>query len=257
MGELKSAATKSIWHAKNSYWMLQNNAGYVYWWWHFQYQDVNRDLLPEATTILLPSIRFLKNHASHLVFSLPFSFFCLVKRYSNFFIVNCHLKAETGITKEDNAELIHYRNNWSIAKSTIHRKREREREKDSGQLEIIEMSSERPDKIAKQMFYVGLCGLPWLWAVNIMYFWDSVYGRLPCFGDSPNKSDNDENAEDTGILGLMEGSNDEDDGDQNGKFCLLKFRKRFMRCMLRHFNLPFMTAPSFSRDFFHQSLFQM
>ena len=50
-----------------------------------------------------------------------------------------------------------------------------------------------------------------------MYFWDSVYGRLPCFGKSLSDSDNNEhvNAEDAGILGLMEGSRSQDDGDDH------------------------------------------
>jgi hypothetical protein len=100
------------------------------------------------------------------------------------------------------------------------------------------MSLERPDTVAKRMFYIGLFGLPWLWAVNIMYFWDSVYGRLPCFGKSLSDSDDNEhvNAEDAGILGLMEGSRSQDDGDDHpngtatfGDFCY----------MLRHFNFFF------------------
>ena len=78
------------------------------------------------------------------------------------------------------------------------------------------MSSDRPDIIAKQMFYVGLFGLPWLWLVNILYFWDSVYGRLPCLGEAANSNNpDDENAENTGILGFMEGSRSEDE-DENG-----------------------------------------
>ena len=66
------------------------------------------------------------------------------------------------------------------------------------------------------MFFVGLCGLPWLWVVNILYFWDSVYGRLPCLGDALNSNDShEENAENNGILGFMEDSREED-SDPNG-----------------------------------------
>ncbi len=71
----------------------------------------------------------------------------------------------------------------------------------------------RPDKIAKQLFFIGLAGLPWLWIVNIFYFFERVYGRvnipLPCFGNS-NNSNSDDNA---GILGLMSS----DDGDGGGE----------------------------------------
>lgn len=70
----------------------------------------------------------------------------------------------------------------------------------------------RADTIAKQMFFVGLLGLPWLWIVNIMYFWDTVYGRLPCFTDSP--SENNANAEEvTGILRMMQSNDENEEGE--------------------------------------------
>jgi len=71
------------------------------------------------------------------------------------------------------------------------------------------MVAKRADTIAKEMFFVGLLGLPWLWIVNIMYFWDTVYGRLPCFGDSPSDTAHAEEA--TGFLGMMENNDEEEE----------------------------------------------
>ena len=72
----------------------------------------------------------------------------------------------------------------------------------------------RPDKLAKHMFFVGLLGLPWLWVVNILYFYDRVYGKkIFCYGGT--WSQNNEDGENMGILGLM--TND-DDRVNNGEF---------------------------------------
>lgn len=78
------------------------------------------------------------------------------------------------------------------------------------------MGAKRADTIAKEMFFVGLLGLPWLWIVNIMYFWDTVYGRLPCFGNNTSSTANEEEV--TGFLGMMENNEDEEGeiGDGNG-----------------------------------------
>uniref|UniRef100_A0A7S2HI88 Gamma-secretase subunit PEN-2 n=1 Tax=Helicotheca tamesis TaxID=374047 RepID=A0A7S2HI88_9STRA len=37
----------------------------------------------------------------------------------------------------------------------------------------------REDILAKRMFYGGCCFLPWLWAVNAMYFRRKVFGDIP------------------------------------------------------------------------------
>jgi len=75
------------------------------------------------------------------------------------------------------------------------------------------MVAKRADTIAKEMFFVGLLGLPWLWIVNIMYFWDTVYGRLPCFGDSPSDTAHAEEA--AGFLGMMENNEEEEEEQEN------------------------------------------
>jgi hypothetical protein len=71
----------------------------------------------------------------------------------------------------------------------------------------------RPDKLARQMFFVGLLGLPWLWVVNILYFYDRVYGQMPCFGDVSATANNETN---DGILGLIS-SEDEEGNDNEGE----------------------------------------
>ena len=71
----------------------------------------------------------------------------------------------------------------------------------------------RPDKIARQLFFVGLAGLPWLWIVNIFYNFDRVYGRIPCCGDAADANENN-NEDNAGILGLM--NNEGGGGDENG-----------------------------------------
>lgn len=84
----------------------------------------------------------------------------------------------------------------------------------------------RPDKLARQMFFVGLLGLPWLWIVNILYFFDRVYGRIPCFGSTGaassehNVNNNSEN--NTAILGLI--TNESEGNDDGGfYFCIVIF----------------------------------
>ena len=72
------------------------------------------------------------------------------------------------------------------------------------------MSMTRPDINAKQMFFVGLLGLPWLWIVNIMYHWKAVYGS-----GNQNESDNrgvNSGDENTGILDLMNSNEDNENG---------------------------------------------
>jgi hypothetical protein len=82
------------------------------------------------------------------------------------------------------------------------------------------MTMTRPDINAKQMFFVGLLGLPWLWLVNVMYHWKAVYGggiqndANSSSENNPREGTGDEN---TGILGLMN-SND----TENGKFRILR-----------------------------------
>jgi len=78
------------------------------------------------------------------------------------------------------------------------------------------MVVKRADTIAKEMFFVGLLGLPWLWIVNIMYFWDTVYGRLPCFGDIPSDTAHAEEA--TGFLGMMENNEEKQEEDEENEF---------------------------------------
>ena len=68
------------------------------------------------------------------------------------------------------------------------------------------MSLTRPDVNAKQMFFIGLFGLPWLWVVNVMYHFRAVYGNGNTSTDG--EGENDENA---GILGGMM-SESEDNG---------------------------------------------
>lgn len=68
------------------------------------------------------------------------------------------------------------------------------------------MSINRPDVNAKQMFFVGLLGLPWLWIVNVMYHWRAVYGK------SDSTSQNDSNNENQGILAMMSTDDDDHEG---------------------------------------------
>eukprot|EP00555_Chaetoceros_dichaeta_P003801 CAMPEP_0198251314 /NCGR_PEP_ID=MMETSP1447-20131203/2181_1 /TAXON_ID=420782 /ORGANISM="Chaetoceros dichaeta, Strain CCMP1751" /LENGTH=156 /DNA_ID=CAMNT_0043936295 /DNA_START=154 /DNA_END=625 /DNA_ORIENTATION=+ len=46
-----------------------------------------------------------------------------------------------------------------------------------------------------------------------MYFWDTVYGRLPCFGDSPSDTVHAEEA--AGFLGMMENNEEEEEEQEN------------------------------------------
>lgn len=68
------------------------------------------------------------------------------------------------------------------------------------------MSLTRPDVNAKQMFFIGLFGLPWLWVVNVMYHFRAVYGNGNASSDGEG-----ENGENAGILGGMM-SESEDNG---------------------------------------------
>lgn len=79
----------------------------------------------------------------------------------------------------------------------------------------------RPDKLAKQMFFVGLLGLPWLWVVNILYFFERVYGdRINCCGWIKSGSDGDSG--DIGILGLIS-SNDENENGEIPKLIYVNY----------------------------------
>jgi hypothetical protein len=78
------------------------------------------------------------------------------------------------------------------------------------------MSMPRPDVNAKQMFFVGLLGLPWLWIVNVMYHWDAVFGNENGSGNGADGGN--DNAENQGILAMMNSSNDD---DENGKLIVL------------------------------------
>lgn len=69
----------------------------------------------------------------------------------------------------------------------------------------------RPDINAKQMFFVGLLGLPWLWVVNVMYHWKAVYGHGNQNGSENARGGTED--ENTGILDLMNDS--ENDNEQN------------------------------------------
>jgi len=53
------------------------------------------------------------------------------------------------------------------------------------------------------MFYAGLACLPWLWIVNVLFFWDQVYGRVPCCGSAPESDANIANASSTVEGGLL------------------------------------------------------
>ena len=60
----------------------------------------------------------------------------------------------------------------------------------SNVLEMTTSSTIRDDILARRMFFLGLALLPWLWVVNVLYFWDDVYG--PCSWwciRSPSSSD--------------------------------------------------------------------
>ncbi len=42
--------------------------------------------------------------------------------------------------------------------------------------------------LAKRFFIVGCFGLPWLWAVNCLYFWPKTFGRKRDTGTTPTSS---------------------------------------------------------------------
>ena len=69
----------------------------------------------------------------------------------------------------------------------------------------------RPDKLARQMFFVGLLGLPWLWVVNCLYFYDRVYGKLKCFGSTASDHIDDNRDGSAGFLGLIPSEEDDED----------------------------------------------
>lgn len=91
----------------------------------------------------------------------------------------------------------------------------------------------RPDKLARQMFFVGLLGLPWLWIVNIFYFYDRVFGRLSCLG-AASEDANHNNENNGSILGLIssddgeeiEDGNDNNPSQQDIHFEMCKWVKR-------------------------------
>lgn len=60
-------------------------------------------------------------------------------------------------------------------------------------------STVRDDILARRMFFLGLAFLPWLWVVNVLYFWDDVYGPYcPCFNSSTTSTAGGEGAQDEG-----------------------------------------------------------
>lgn len=67
----------------------------------------------------------------------------------------------------------------------------------------------REDILAKRMFLAGCFFLPWLWAVNVLYFRRKVYGRIPCW-DSLTDNEDDEGREGSqGLLPNITGDEDE------------------------------------------------
>uniref|UniRef100_A0A7S2URL7 Gamma-secretase subunit PEN-2 n=1 Tax=Attheya septentrionalis TaxID=420275 RepID=A0A7S2URL7_9STRA len=72
----------------------------------------------------------------------------------------------------------------------------------------------REDLLAKRMFWVGCCGLPWLWAVNVLYFRVAVFGPLK-WVDSP--SDDQDHAQMPPAVGQMMSDDTEDDGTAAGE----------------------------------------
>ena len=90
------------------------------------------------------------------------------------------------------------------------------------------MSSGKPrdDILAKNLFFVGLAFLPWLWVVNVLYFWNVLFGHsLPyCSGQDTNGEGNGE-ISGVGGMGLFNDDEDEDSEDEdNGK-------RLFFSCM--------------------------
>jgi hypothetical protein len=82
------------------------------------------------------------------------------------------------------------------------------------------MTLARPDKNAKHMFFVGLCGLPWLWIVNIMYHYKAVYGPLPFQNDDEPGRDN--NDSDEGLLGGILRDDENEQEEENVDPALVK-----------------------------------
>jgi hypothetical protein len=82
------------------------------------------------------------------------------------------------------------------------------------------MTLVRPDKNAKHMFFVGLCGLPWLWIVNILYHYKAVYGPLPFTNEDETERDTDES--DEGLLGGILGDNENEQEEEHVDSALVK-----------------------------------
>lgn len=102
----------------------------------------------------------------------------------------------------------------------------------------------RPDKLAKQMFFVGLLGLPWLWIVNILYFFDRVYGRVSCCGTGNTNAteedryrNGDEN--NTTILGLISNAEEEEEEEGNDGESLCTVINSFQSILLTFFKSCF------------------
>jgi len=86
-------------------------------------------------------------------------------------------------------------------------------------------SSVRDDILARRMFFIGLALLPWLWVVNVLYFWDDVYGPCRLLGctnsrGSTSKTRGEEEEEEpsssTALTGAVSTSRDQDVRDESG-----------------------------------------
>uniref|UniRef100_A0A7S0GGV0 Gamma-secretase subunit PEN-2 n=1 Tax=Proboscia inermis TaxID=420281 RepID=A0A7S0GGV0_9STRA len=73
--------------------------------------------------------------------------------------------------------------------------------------------SETPHLLARQMFFIGCLGLPWLWCVNFLYFRKQVYG--PTFPWDNNDDDDNEDDQFGDIMNLG-GAMSEDTSDDEG-----------------------------------------
>mmetsp|Transcript_11879 Transcript_11879/g.18229 ORF Transcript_11879/g.18229 Transcript_11879/m.18229 type:complete len:124 (-) Transcript_11879:285-656(-) len=63
----------------------------------------------------------------------------------------------------------------------------------------------RDDKLARILFFVGCAGLPWLWAVHLLYYLEKQRKRAA--GEEDDDSSNDQDA----LLNEDESSESEDD----------------------------------------------
>ena len=86
--------------------------------------------------------------------------------------------------------------------------------------------SETPHLLARQMFFVGCLGLPWLWCVNFLYFRKQVYGPIFPWDNNDDDDDVDDQFGDIMNLGGAmsedtsdgEGDTDDNTGYEDGAF---------------------------------------